>query len=193
MIDSESTGIPVSPSTLNYEEGLQETSLDESSEATFDEAYDNETSKSDDESSYSLPSESSSDNLPFDSSEGTTTSSNIDSEKIYDNCEFSVCRFNCLIMKFAIKHNLTFNAIDDLLNLFSLLSPKPNLIPTSIYKLKRFFMQHAEEGSTNQLFCSNCEQIKDCDCAKEKSGHLVSTPIEKPLQAILSGENNFVA
>ena len=59
-------------------------------------------------------------------------------QKIYNGSNISVCGFNCMIMKFANKHNLTYSAIDELLELLNIICPRPNEIPTSIYKLKKF-------------------------------------------------------
>ena len=60
-------------------------------------------------------------------------------KKIYDGASISIMSLNCLIMNFSTKHNLTYNAIDDLLDLLKLICPKPNEIPPTIYKLKKFF------------------------------------------------------
>ena len=116
-----------------------------------------------------------------------------DFDKIYDGSALSVCAFNCYVMKFAIKHCLTYKAIDDLLDLLNFLCPKPNRMPSSIYKLQRFFKQH-ESQTSNKLYCTKCDKLyDDCDCGKPDSaniGHLVNISIDKPLQAVLSGNNH---
>ena len=177
----------VSPSLRSPEASGDEASDDEVEVASGgDEAFSNEVEEaSGDESSYSLPSEPSERTTPmtsYDQPQHSTDSQNF--HKIFSGSDILICAFNCAIMRFAIKHNLTFKAIDDLLQLFSFVLLKPNLIPVSIYKLKRFFSQYTDE-SLNQRFCTKCQQIKDCDCDKTTTGHLVSVPVEKPLQSIL--------
>jgi len=58
--------------------------------------------------------------------------------KIFEGSNISVCAFNCCIMQLATKHSLTYNAIGNILDLFSFMCPKPNLIPNTLYKFKIF-------------------------------------------------------
>lgn len=111
--------------------------------------------------------------------------------KIYTGSDISLCAANCAIMRFATSHNLTYSAIDDLLHLLNFLCPKPNTIPSTIYKLKKFFKDH-EIPHVNQCFCTKCKNIhEECECEEVRStniGNIVSISIEKPLQAVLSGK-----
>ena len=112
-------------------------------------------------------------------------------QKIYNGSNISVCGFNCMVMKFANKHNLTYSAIGELLELLNIICPRPNEIPTSIYKLKKFFKQFENNSSCSRIFCANCKIFEDegrCTCKVPNKGHMVSTGVEKPLQAILSGK-----
>ena len=115
--------------------------------------------------------------------------------KIYDGSTISVCSLNCCVMKFAIKHSLTYKAIDDLLDLLNFVCPKPNLLPSSIYKLKQFFKQY-ESQTSSKRYCIKCGKLyDDCDCGQPDSaniGHLVNISIDKPLQAVLSGNNKII-
>lgn len=117
-----------------------------------------------------------------------------DFRKIYDGSDISVCGFCCYLMKFSIKHSLTYNAIDDLLHLLNILCPKPNLLPSSIYKLKKYFKQH-ESQTSSKKYCIKCKRLyDDCDCGQADSaniGHLVNIDIDKPLKAVLSGNNYY--
>ena len=113
-------------------------------------------------------------------------------QKIFNGSNISICGFNCMVMKFANNHNLTFSAISELLEMFSIICPKPNEIPTSIFKLKSFFNQF-DNNSSNKIFCANCKVYEEdgtCSCAKPNKGHMVFASVEKPLQAIISGKCN---
>ena len=109
--------------------------------------------------------------------------------KIYDGSEISICGFNCLVAKFANTHKLTYSAIDDLLDLFKFICPKPNLIPTSLYKFKNFFKQF-ENNSSNTKFCMKCKNPQDdgCTCEAPETGQIIAMSVETPLQAILCGK-----
>ena len=55
---------------------------------------------------------------------------------LYCGSNISTCTSVCAIMQFALSHQLTDEAVEDLLQLLKL--PSPNNIPTSLYKLKSF-------------------------------------------------------
>jgi len=109
-------------------------------------------------------------------------------KKIYDGSDLSICAFNCCIMQLATKHSLTYDAISDILDLFSFACPKPNLVPNSLYKFKKFFNQYKNKSS-NDIYCTNCHQLKkNCGCVNPSPGHLISICIQKPLESILNGK-----
>ena len=113
-------------------------------------------------------------------------------KKIYSESDISLCAANCAIMKFATSNHLTYSAINDLLTLLKFLCPKPNIIPSTIYKLKKFFNDHTIPY-TSQTYCTKCHQ-KECQCEQPQSaniGNLVSINIDKPLQAVLSGKKLY--
>ena len=116
-------------------------------------------------------------------------------EKIYSDSDISLCAANCAIMKFATSNNLTYKAIDDLLHLLKFLCPKPNILPSTIYKLKQFFSDYTVPY-TNEKYCTKCKNKGEGKCDQPQSaniGNLVSIDIEKPLQAVLSGKMTYVA
>ena len=115
-------------------------------------------------------------------------------QKIYNGSNISICGFNCLIMKYANKHNLSYSVIDELLDLFNIICPKPNAIPSSIYKLKKIFKQF-ENNFSNREFCATCKKFEDdggCNCGLPKIGRIIAMAVEKPLQAILSGKYLYI-
>jgi len=108
--------------------------------------------------------------------------------KLFEGSSLSITSFNCCFMKVAIKNNLSYNAMDDLLDLFAYVCPKPNSVPSSIYMLKKFFKNYEDDAKT-AMYCTNCECLKDkCKCENPVLGHIVSVPVEKPIKSILCGK-----
>ena len=110
----------------------------------------------------------------------------ISSEKpLYCGSNISTCTSVCAIMQFALSHQLTDEAIEDLLQLLRLMLPSPNNIPTSLYKLKSFLRQFDVDYNHTQV-CTNCNKInQDCTCVHATVGHFLHVPIVKPLHAVL--------
>jgi len=92
-----------------------------------------------------------------------------------------------VIMKYAIKHNLTMDALTDLLQLVKLHCPSPNNIPSTLFLFKKHFQELQYpviyhdycnsclmEISDNSEVCSN----QEC-CTVNKS---VSSFIELPVR-----------
>lgn len=67
---------------------------------------------------------------------------NVDSnmfEPLYDGASITICGAYCALMEFKRACRLPFTTIDKLLELLHLLCPSNNKLPSSIYKLKKFF------------------------------------------------------
>ena len=92
----------------------------------------------------------------------------------------------CAIMQFCMAHKLSYTAIGDLLNLLQLLVPTPNLLPTSVYRFKKFFQRFKIEYTYTNYF-SNCDKIKEECCCDHPTcnSHLAHIPVEKSLFAVL--------
>ena len=58
---------------------------------------------------------------------------------LYHNASISLVTSPLLIMSFALKHNLTDAALQDLLQLISYFIPKPNICVTSLHSFKKTF------------------------------------------------------
>jgi len=108
--------------------------------------------------------------------------------ELYEGSSLSMVAFNCLFMKLARKHKLTYQAMDDLLDFVSYVLPKPNTVPKSIYLLKKFFSQSKCDSKT-QIYCTKCNNLEDnCECDHPNPGKIVSISVEKPLKSILTGK-----
>jgi hypothetical protein len=115
-------------------------------------------------------------------------------EPLYDNSTTTTCGAFFSIMHFAIKNKLSYTAIGDLLSLLNLLCPKPNNIPSSFFKFKKFFQQFSS-SYTRTNYCVDCEaELEGDSCVNEDCtgtgglGHLIQIPIKKSLQAIISSK-----
>ena len=75
---------------------------------------------------------------------------------LYQNAKISLVTALLLIMSFALKHNLTDAALQDLLQLISYLIPKPNIHVTSLYSFKKIF-KFAQPNSSLIYYCKNCK------------------------------------
>ena len=110
---------------------------------------------------------------------------------LYKGAAISVCATYCAIMEFASSTLLPYSAIEKLLQLLQLLCPPDNRLPTSIYKLKRFFRMFTQEYKKCE-FCSCCGEELPCDhrCPPGlKTNVIVSPPLDKSLQVLIQSKN----
>lgn len=135
----------------------------------------------------------------FDSDSGDDTPKFLPKDTLRplpDGSVTSVSGAYITIMKYAIRHNLTFSAIEGLFDLLHLLCPRPNQLPPSLYKLKKFFTQFQPNYEKQQpSTCSECTTsiatqscpIPDCN-GMMLCSHLVHIPLEKALQTVVKSK-----
>ena len=107
---------------------------------------------------------------------------------LYPGAEISYCAAMCAIMQFCTANHLSYAAIAQLLQLLILLCPANNTIPTSIYRLKKFFKRFSSQNTITTA-CGECQKLKEsCRCSptKQKLGKLVNVSLVKPLRTIVS-------
>ena len=75
---------------------------------------------------------------------------------IYHNANITLVTCLVLIMSFALKHNLTDAALQDLLCLISYLIPTPNTFISSLYSFKKYFAA-TQLNSTRIYYCKVCK------------------------------------
>lgn len=78
-------------------------------------------------------------------------------EPLYEESLVSKCEGWDLIMSFAISNRLSYNAITNLLDLLYRLLPSPNNLPSSIYKLKKYY-EEKKESFVKKFYCSECSE-----------------------------------
>ncbi len=75
--------------------------------------------------------------------------------------------------------------MENLLKLLQLLCPISNHIPSSLYKLRKFFNDFSSNYQKKQM-CAECEKtIDQGESCHGKDGYLVQVPVEKALKSII--------
>ena len=87
---------------------------------------------------YSDASSSEQDEEPI-SNECMETNPESSFEPLYNGSTVTVCGAYFCIMKYAITAQLSYQAIQELLNLLQVICPSSNKLPKSLYKLKMLF------------------------------------------------------
>ena len=79
-------------------------------------------------------------------------------QPIYNHANDSVLGAYCSIMQYAIAN--TYSAIGGLLKLLQVLCPQPNLLPKTMYNIKRFFQQF-NSNTILKTVCCKCSIVVD--------------------------------
>ena len=74
---------------------------------------------------------------------------------LFEGSNLTCASSSILIMKYAMKHNITKDALSDLLDLLRLHCPKPNSCPSTLYYLKKQF-KHLDYPVKFHYFCNEC-------------------------------------
>lgn len=125
--------------------------------------------------------------------------------QVFEGCPLTTDVSNLLIMKYKMRHNLTRDALADLLKLLQLHLPVPNSLPSSLYHFNKQFASLKDPALTFHYFCSNCmEQLPSksvtqcpfisCEADLTDKGSIssfIELAVEKQLVAIL--QSNVIA
>ena len=113
---------------------------------------------------------------------------------LYKEASLSTAASNVLMMKYAVKHQLSWEALADLLQLVKLHCPFPNSVPSTLYYFKKHF-KDLEYPTKHHYFCSTClsevsEDAKVCRnrCSLNKSvsvSSFIEVPVDLQLKSIL--------
>ena len=122
---------------------------------------------------------------------------------LYKDASITKAASSVLMMKYAMKHKLSWEALADLLQIVKLHCPSPNNVPSTLFHFKKHFkdMQYPLQ---HHYFCSTClcevsENAKFCgnqECSfssKELSSlsSFIEVPIDLQMKSIL--ERTYVA
>ena len=59
-------------------------------------------------------------------------------DELYSGSNLTVCAAYCAIMKYSSNNNLSYAAIEGLIELLKIICPQPNKLPSSWYKFRNF-------------------------------------------------------
>ena len=113
-------------------------------------------------------------------------------EPLYNGADVSVCGAYSAIMEYALSFRLPNTGVEGLLHLLQLLCPSSSKLPTSVYKLHKFFRQFSSRPSKTQL-CDQCHTDLDDGlvCATCGPCHrpnlLLQLSIKKPIEVLATG------
>ncbi|XP_064381793.1 uncharacterized protein LOC135330772 [Halichondria panicea] len=114
------------------------------------------------------------------------------SKLLYPGANVTVFEALCAIMQFCTSFKLSYTAIGALLTLLIFISPEQNLIPPTLYKLKRFFERQTPVHSHKKI-CMTCDANKEectCENLHSPTADLVHLNITKSVEAVLSKNSN---
>ena len=88
-----------------------------------------------------------------------------DDQLIYPNARITNAASMILILTFAITHNLSSDALKDMLSLIDIHCLRPHPLIQSLYKFKKYF-EFLNNPIRKHHFCSQCCLPLDLDCIK---------------------------
>lgn len=120
---------------------------------------------------------------------------------LYEGSSLTLASSSVLIIKYKMRHNLTQEALGDLLQLIKLHCPSPNRCPSSVYQFKKGFPD-LNYPITMHYFCSRCLHAIDdvtvkvctntsCNCdfsARDSLSSFIEVSLDSQLTVILEGE-----
>ena len=77
-------------------------------------------------------------------------------EYLYSGSEFTSKMFLISILLFIFRHNISNEAINDLLHLFRKTLPYPNTVPSSLWKFKKKVREYCGISPDYHYYCSSC-------------------------------------
>ncbi len=98
-----------------------------------------------------------------------------------------------LVFQFALKHSLTKKTFEELLSLLAAHLPHGGVVRTSIYKLKKLFMDiFSDTTASTHYYCMGCgglrESSTDTACCEAEFGDFTYLPIASQLKRKLEGK-----
>ena len=109
-------------------------------------------------------------------------------EPLYPVAVVTICIAYCAIMTYAITTKLPYSSIENLLKLLHLLCPASNHLPSTLYKLKKFFQNFTSSYKKSRV-CAECERVLNTgESCHEKNGYMIQVPVEKALKTIVESE-----
>ncbi len=117
---------------------------------------------------------------------------------LYEGSRLNVTASSVLIQKFVMRHNITKEALADLLKLLKIHCPSPNLCLSSVYQFKKQFPE-LEYKPILHYFCNQCvtdvANCEECVCGASLSqlnsvSSFIELPLDQQLKAILERKSH---
>ena len=103
-------------------------------------------------------------------------------QPLYEGATVSICAALVAIMHFKNTCKLPFTTIQKLLLLLRILCPNDSKLPSTVYKLRKFF-QRFHQNKVKTLFCSGCQMEKtSCTCLSSTSETETFIQLDLPMQ-----------
>ena len=100
-----------------------------------------------------------------------------------------------MILLFTLRHNLTYKAVSDLLQLLRKILPFPNNVPTSFWQFKSKIKSHCASSPKFNLYCDDCHENLSTDdthctsCCCTQVSYFTTLPVQTQLKSLLSSES----
>ena len=123
----------------------------------------------------------------------------LDQEPLYKGANVTLGSVMVLLVLFVIRHNLTSEALENLLSIIAALLPASNILPSSVSRFKKYFanLKHpfvfhhycsfcfAYISQQGVKQCTNSHRLKDLS-AKGGTSYFIEIPIVDQLQTMFS-------
>ena len=113
------------------------------------------------------------------------------STPLYPGAIITVFMTHLLLFQYSMRHSLTKKALEELLQLISVLVPPGSPVPKSASALTQYFVQTFPDlRPSMQQYCSNCHKLLSprevCECSSGVS-QFINIPLAPQLKARLEG------
>ena len=184
----------IEPSDVNSSDSSWSTDSEESSTSSDAESFSSDCDEDELNTSFFMSSEEDSPHPSPIKETCTTDSPTGPSEQpLYPGAakDLTVYMAYLLIFQYSVRHSLTKKALQELLQLISVLLLSASACPRSVRSLKNFFIQRfLDQKPSMQQYCSNCLKLlsseQSCGCHASIS-EFVTVPLGPQLKARLEG------
>ena len=94
--------------------------------------------------------------------------------QLYEGSVQTAYSSSVLLLQYKMRHRLTDEALEDLLQIIQMHCPSPNQCPTSVYKLNKFFPQMTYQIELHH-FCSQCRESIDSESKNNACNNKLET------------------
>ena len=118
-------------------------------------------------------------------------------DPLFEGSQVSAMEAHIMVFQYALRHHLTGKALSELLLLLQVLLPTENLLPKSLYRLKKYFLDAFPNICViEHYYCEVCHTLREsatsleCSnelCASHKFDRFIAVPLGPQLQEMMKG------